>query len=647
MVQVHSTIDEHNITDNLLQNGIPFSFDGQEFFSSAEPFSLKTAAGEHTVTYDDGQGLQLRCIYERYADSAAAEWTLWLENTADSDSRPIKNILPLDIAIDVPSAPITVSYPRGTTGSIEDFKLKQDRLEEVLRYETCGSRGEVMPFFNLDFGGHGLLVAIGWTLDWFLEIKRTDDKLTLRAGMPSTDFYLHAGEHVRTPRVMLLPWIGDVERSYNLMRRHLIAHHIPKDESGEPYPPICLNTWGGMKTQNHLRLLDYVKQQGLVYDAYWIDAGWYGPDHETHEWQNMIYEDWAYHQGDYRVNRMVHPDTIKPISDAAHALGMKLLLWYDIYNCIQGLSWTVDHPEWGNKPFPIQFGPTPRDASISFINVNHPEAKKWIIDTLLSSMEENGVDYYREDPPPLYGGEDEPGRIGVCAMHAVESLYEIWDMLRARYPRMLIDNCGGGGSRVDLETVSRAYVLWRSDYNCHPDADPIGSQVGNHGLGHFVPLVSCAPPTRPGDDYTFRSGLYGGMGFGLFHVCGFETGKIYPDADYPIEWHRRMLQQYRDIKPCFSGDFYSLANGSTAEDRWMAYEMLREDLGCGVILAFRRKNCPNEMLEITPRLPAGQWQVSNVDTGERQTVTASETAVISVTIKAPQSGSVMLHLTKI
>ncbi len=98
------------------------------------------------MTYDDGQGLQLRCIYERYADSAAAEWTLWLENTADSDSRPIKNILPLDIAIDVPSAPITVSYPRGTTGSIEDFKLKQDRLEEVLRYETCGSRGEVMPF---------------------------------------------------------------------------------------------------------------------------------------------------------------------------------------------------------------------------------------------------------------------------------------------------------------------------------------------------------------------------------------------------------------------------------------------------------------------------------------------------------------------
>ena len=642
MLRVNSTSAEQRVTDRYLRAGIPFSFVGYEAFFPKD-IPAMDGAGERTLRYEDGCGLQLRCVAERYEDSAAVEWTLWLENTADCDSRTVKNVLPLDLTVDA-GTECRVSYPRGTTGSIEDFKLREDTLTDTLRYAACGSRGEVMPFFNIDLGGHGVLVAIGWTLNWFLELTRSDGKLTLKAGMPDTEFFLHPGEHVRTPRILLLPWEGDKARSYNMMRRHLIAHHIPKDESGEPYPPMCLNTWGGMKTKNHLRLLDYVKEHGLVYDAYWMDAGWFGPDHETHEWQNMLYEDWAYHQGDFRVNRAVHPDTIKPISDAAHAQGMKLLLWYDIYNCIGGLTWTVDHPEWGMKPFPIRFGLAEREATISFINVNHPDAKKWIIDTLISSMEENGVDYYREDPPPIYGGEDEPGRRGVCEMQAVESLYEIWDALRARFPHMLIDNCGGGGSRVDLETVSRAYVLWRSDYNCHPDASPVGSQVGNHGLGHFVPLVSCAPPTHPGDDYTFRSGLYGGMGFGLFHVCGFETGKIFPDADYPIEWHRQKLQEYRDIKPCFSGDFYSLADGGADETRWMAYEMLRPDLGVGVILAFRRKDCPDGTLTVTPTLPDGTWRITDRDTGETKTVTVTPATPVRLMLYARTAGSVMLQV---
>ena len=231
-------------------------------------------------------------------------------------------------------------------------------------------------------------------------------------------------------------------------------------------------------------------------------------------------------------------------------------------------------------------------------------------------------------------------------MHAVEALYEIWDALRARFPDMLIDNCGGGGSRIDLETVSRTYVLWRSDYNCRPDASPVGSQVGNHGLGHFVPLISGAPPTRPGDNYTFRSGLYGGMSFGLFHVCGYESGKIYPDEDYPIEWHRQMLQQYRDIKPCFSGDFYSLADGGTDEDRWMAYEMLREDLGCGVFLAFRRKDCPDEELTVSARLTKGRWQALDVDTGRVRILDTDGIDPIPLTIASQKEGSVMIRLTR-
>lgn len=614
MVSVGSTAAEVAATQALCKQGLPFSFQGLEGFT-----------GENGRLRDPN-GLELRWVQEEYPGSAALEWTLWFENCGQENSARIADVLPLDITV-ADSPQVRVSYPGGTAARIDDFALQEDLLEETLRYESTGSR-QVTPFFHLDFGGHGLLLAVGWTQNWFLELSRQQGRIRIRAGMPRTDFYLKPGEHVRTPRILVMCWQGDKARSYNLLRRHLIVHHIPKDKAGEPYPPMCLNTWGAMKTKNHLRLLDYVKQQGLQYDAYWIDAGWYGEDHDTDEFQNLGVEDWFFHQGNWRVNRLIHPHTLKPVADAAHALGMKLLLWHDLYVCIKGIGWEAEHPEWGKPVGPV--GPVGNRESVSYsiLNVNHPRAKEWLIHTLLTSMEENGADYYREDPPPLYGGEDEEDRVGVCEMKAVETLYEIWDTLRAHFPDMVIDNCGGGGSRVDLETVSRAYVLWRSDYNCNPQASPVGSQVGNMGLGHFVPLVSCAPPTKPGDDYTFRSGLYGGMGFGLFHACAYENGLTYPPDDYPIEWHREKLKEYRRVKPYFSGDFYSLADCGREETGWCAYEMFRPDREEGVIFAFRRSACKEAALSVTPALGDGVYTLTDGDTGERYRCKAGDSLVL-------------------
>ena len=70
MIQVNSTPAEHRVTDALLQHGIPFSFDGMDAFVPV------TSPDASELLYTDGDGLMLRCVTERYRDSAAAEWTL-------------------------------------------------------------------------------------------------------------------------------------------------------------------------------------------------------------------------------------------------------------------------------------------------------------------------------------------------------------------------------------------------------------------------------------------------------------------------------------------------------------------------------------------------------------------------------------------
>lgn len=45
----------------------------------------------------------------------------------------------------------------------------------------------------------------------------------------------------------------------------------------------------------------------------------------------------------------------------------------------------------------------------------------------------------------------------------VEGHYAMWDELREKNPGLWIDNCAGGGRRIDLEMCMRSVPLWRSD----------------------------------------------------------------------------------------------------------------------------------------------------------------------------------------
>src|SRR5512136_3398137 len=119
-------------------------------------------------------------------------------------------------------------------------------------------------------------------------------------------------------------------------------------------------------------------------------------------------------------------------------------------------------------------------------------------------IEEVGIDVYRQDfnmEPLRYWQEaDEPERVGMHEIRHVEGLYALWDELRARHPGLAIDNCASGGRRIDLETVSRSYALWRSDFQDigvlnlpNPlGTSAIASQVQTIGLGLYVPFSTNA-----------------------------------------------------------------------------------------------------------------------------------------------------------
>jgi alpha-galactosidase len=77
-----------------------------------------------------------------------------------------------------------------------------------------------------------------------------------------------------------------------------------------------------------------------------------------------------------------------------------------------------------------------------------------------------GMTWYRQDfnvrPYRFWAVADTPDRIGITEIGYVEGLYTIWDDLLNRHPGLRIDNCASGGRRIDIEMMSRSFVVWRT-----------------------------------------------------------------------------------------------------------------------------------------------------------------------------------------
>ena len=117
-----------------------------------------------------------------------------------------------------------------------------------------------------------MITAIGWSGQWAADFSLDQaGSIQLRAGQELTHLVLHPGEEIRTPRMLLLFWEGEVQESHNLLRRFLLTHHVPKTADGLPVMgPVCAATWGGMESAHHLAQIADIRKHKLDYDYYWI-----------------------------------------------------------------------------------------------------------------------------------------------------------------------------------------------------------------------------------------------------------------------------------------------------------------------------------------------------------------------------------------
>jgi alpha-galactosidase len=418
---------------------------------------------------------------------------------------------------------------------------------------------------------------------------------------------LHPGETVRSTLNLVLYWQGELLHGQNMFRRLVLEHYSPRIDGKLVDPPISGVVWGGIPSKEHLEIIEKVKQYKLPLDVYWFDAGWYGTG--TVPSYTVFEGDWGIMAGDWRPNPNWHHGTLKPVSDAAHAAGMKFLVWVEPCRAIEGRPITREHPEYfltGNADGKIRNGQT------LLLDLGNPKALQWAIDVLGGLIKSYNIDWYEEDfniePNPYLETAATPNRWGMNEMRFIEGHFAFWDALRKQFPRLAILNCASGGRRIDLETISRGQPLWRSDYNCFPEATAESTQDHSFGILHWLPFQgSMIRGWSIYDKYESRCALSPGMENAL-------VAKTEPEW---LQIKANVVQALR-CKKYFSGDYYPLTNQQRSPAAWSAYHLYLPEKQEGMILALRRAKSDVRAMtfDLLTIDPAKRWKFADYDSGK-------------------------------
>ena len=591
--------------------------------------TLDAQRTRRTRTYTDPHtGLVVRCVIVEYQDYPVVEWTVHLKNTGTADTPIIADLQALDTTVPLkPDTSLMLHHAVGSPCQANDYQPLDTALavgaEKRIGASGGRSTNSDFSYFNLEWEGRGLILAVGWPGQWLARFARGQDgSLSVRAGQELTHFRLHPGEEVRTPLIALQFWQGGGPlRAQNTWRRWFIAHNIRRP--GGQLPPML---WAGTSEAgtnmmvhateaNQRTFIDAYLARGLKPDLWWMDAGWYPCE-----------GDWT-RTGTWEADPARLPHGLRPVTDYLHEKGIRGNLWFEPERVRAGTWLATQHPEW------VLAG----DGD-GLLDLGNPEAWNWLVERVDRLITEYGIDIYRQDFNmdclSHWRAHDTPERQGITEIRYVTGLLAYWDELLRRHPTVLYDNCASGGRRNDLESMRRGVPFTKSDYA----ADPVGVQGETYGISLWLPYFA-ATREQSDDPYLCRSRIALAVG-----VC------LNLEVKDHLKRLPERLAEWRKIAPCYWGDFWPLTPYSLDSHVWVAWQFDLPESGAGVVQAFRRPECTEDSMRVRLRGldPKAQYSAEDADAGAGPVMSGEELMADGLVVKAAQKpAAVVVYYRKV
>jgi alpha-galactosidase len=468
----------------------------------------------------------------------------------------------------------TWTLPRGTDYSLY-YLTGRWASEGALQHEAVrpgqrvlesrrGSTGhQNNPWFAIQQGpfdeqnsGKVWFGALGWSGSWRITVEQDQlQQVRVTGGYNPFDFgyHLDPGETLKTPIFYGGYSHEGVGGASRLLQRFEVTKILPQKPNPRPRP-VIYDSWEAtgfdVDVQGQSALAE--KAAALGVERFAMDDGWFGARNDDHAGL-----------GDWVVNPKKFPNGLKPLIDKVHSLGMDFGIWVEPEMVNPNSDLYRAHPDWV-----LNFTGRPRTEGRNqlVLNLARQDVRDYVFNFLDKLLNENDIAFFKWDYNRNWS---EPGWPAVAPedekqvyVKYTQNLYSILAELRAKHPKLEIEDCSGGGGRVDLGILRYTDQVWPSD-----NSDPFDRLTIQDGFtyaytpGVMMALVPDSPSWRNNRttsmQYRMLSAMQGSLGLG---------GNLNKWTPEEMDTAKKLIAEYKQVRETIQhGALYRLVsprNGS-------------------------------------------------------------------------------------
>jgi alpha-galactosidase len=420
------------------------------------------AALELRLTFEDVRdGLRARRVYAMYPQSPILETWTELEATQNR-STTVSDMVTLQLVIDGALATTVdgLNSPEETGGA---FAVHHQTVssEPIVMEEFGRSTARYLPLVSITSARGALVAGLIWSGGWRMDlVGREGARTELTAWMSDTVTTVTPEHPVVMPHAVL-GIVPDETQVAPALHRFIVN----AVRGGRPLEPlVTFNTWFAMGAGIDHESIEKAMQAAAAAgsELFELDAGWYEHAGELGSW------DFASGLGTFRVDKDKFPDGLRPLADVAHGLGMKFGVWVEPERVDLRF---VGEPGMAREEWLAlenglyEPGVPNEEARTGTLDLGNADARAWLLDKLSVLVIESGADHIKWDNNAWMTNTRQVPGAGPHdgTFRHVNGLYAVLGGLKERFPWLLIENCSGGGNRLDLGLMRYTDAGWMDD----------------------------------------------------------------------------------------------------------------------------------------------------------------------------------------
>ena len=397
--------------------------------------------------------------------------------------------------------------------------------------------------------------SLAWIGSFSIEFIKSYDKnrpTLIMAGInpAASDYTLNAKASLQTPELILThsnSGKGKASRTFHYWARH---HQVL---DGTALREILLNSWEGVHfdtTQANMESMtsDIAELGG---EMFVVDDGWFGNKYPRNDARSSL--------GDWEVCREKLPGGIGSLVKMAHSKGIKFGIWIEPEMVNVESELYEKHPDWVLRHPSIEPQPG-RGGGQLLLDLTNPKVQDFIFGVVDKLMTEHpDIDYIKWDnnmsahnASSLYLPTERQSNLAVDFNLA---LLDVLKRIRTAHPKVVIQLCASGGTRLNYGFMPYFQEVWASDMT-----DPLHRLRLQWGALDFYPSnILAAHVCSRHNKYTQRNTPLK-FRFDVASMCRLGIEMV-PAAFTPAEreFAKRAIAEYKTIRPIVQqGDAYKL-----------------------------------------------------------------------------------------